>query len=281
MTKIEIIQQVIEKKQKLKDEVGEKEEALVTKREEAKHSLMMQYFGDCLEEGDELQVSGDYIYFKKPHPDYSYLKEVLTLEMRTKSWRDEEADSIRTSFYSTNDYSDFELRRMVLLGKVGQVILDFKDDIIAGYNSIVNEFKGEISEVREHRYNIDKEISDHVKEIKTIKRTKLYNKVRTEGLVFGYKENKLRDLPSLDVRFNHEVRYIRSIKIVGETKSGKSVDIEVETLRSNNDWDTGKETIESNGLRTYQKVRWDKVQSLIVWNEEKVLEDTSANLAEA
>ena len=274
MTKIEIIQQVIEKKQKLKDEVSEKEEALVTKKEEAKHSLMMQYYGDCLEEGDELQVSGDYVYFKKPHPDYSYLKEVLTLEMRTKSWRDEEADSIRTSFYSTNDYSDFELRRMVLLGKVGQVILDFKDDIIAGYNNVIDKFKSSMAKVSKERYKLSKEIDEHHREVTAIKRAKLYKKVRAEGLVFGYEEGSIRTLPSLDVRFDQQVRYIRSLKIVGETKSGKSVDIEVETLQSNYDWNTGKETIESSGFRTFQKVRYDKVQSLIDWNEEKVLEDT-------
>ena len=275
MTKGEIIQQVIDKKQKAEGVAGEKEEALVAKREEAKHSLMMQYFGDFLEEGDVMEVSRDYIYFKRFHPDYNYLKEVLTLEMKTKSWRDEEADSIRTSFYSTNDNSDFELRRMVLLGNVAQVILDFNDDIIAGFNSIVNESKGRISKIRKQRYDIRKEIADHTDEIKTMQRAKLYDKVRNEGLVFGYEKKYLRGLPSLDVRFNHEVRYIRSLKIVGETKSGKSVDIEVETLREQYDYETGESTIISNGIKTYQKVRYDKVQSLIDCNEEKVLEDTS------
>ena len=92
--------------------------------------------------------------------------------------------------------------------------------------------------------------------------------------MFSHEEDSIRGLPSLDIRFNHEIRYVKSIKIIGETKSGKSVDIEVETLRSQYDYETGKETIISNGYRTYQKVRYDKVQSLIDWNEEKVLEDT-------
>jgi len=274
MTKIEIIQQVIEKKEKAKDAVCEKEKALVDQRMEAKKVMLMQYFGDCLEEEDVLEVSGSYIYFKRPHKDYSYLKEVLTLEMRSKSWRDDEIDSIRTSFYSTNENSDFELRRMVLLGKVGQVILDFKDDIIAEYNNVIDKFKISMSKVSKERYNLSKEIDEHYREVTAIKRAKLYKKVRTEGLVFGYEENKLRGLPSLDIRFNHEVRFIRSIKIVGETKSGKSVDIEVETLRDQYDYETGESSIVSAGFRTYQKVRYDKVQSLIDWNEEKVLEDT-------
>ena len=281
MTKIEIIQQVIEKKEKAKDAVCEKEKALVDQRMEAKKSMLMQYFGDFLEEEDVLEVSGSYIYFKRPHPDYSYLKEVLTLDMKSKSWRDDEVDSIRTSFYSTNENSDFELRRMVLLGKVGQVILDFKDDIIAGYNNVIDKFKSSMAKVSKERYNLSKEIDDHRREVTTIKRAKLYAKVRTEGLVFGYDKKYLRDLPSLDVRFDYQVRYIRSIKIVGETKSGKSVDIEVETLREQYDYDTGESTIVSNGISTYHKVRLDKVKSLIDWNEDTVLEDTSANLAEA
>jgi len=274
MTKIEIIRQVIEKKEKAKDAVCEKEKALVDQRMEAKKVMLMQYFGDCLEEEDVLEVSGSYIYFKRPHKDYSYLKEVLTLEMRTKSWRDDDIDSIRTSFYSTNENSDFELRRTVLLGKVGQVILDFKDDIIAGYNNVIDKFKSSMAKVSKERYNLAKEIDEHHREVTAIKRAKLYKKVRAEGLVFGYEEGSIRTLPSLDVRFDQQVRYIRSLKIVGETKSGKSVDIEVETLQSNYDWNTGKETIESSGFRTFQKVRYDKVQSLIDWNGEKVLEDT-------
>ena len=280
MTKIEIIQQVIEKKEKAKDVVCEKEKALVEQRMEAKKSMLMQYFGDFLEEEDVLEVSGSYIYFKRPHKDYSYLKEVLTLDMKSKSWRDDEVDSIRTSFYSTSENSDFELRRMVILGKVGQVILDFKDDIIAEYNNVIDKFKSSMSKVSKERYNLSKEIDEHHREVTAIKRAKLYAKVRAEGLVFKYEEGSLRNVPSLDIRFDHEVRYIRSIKIVGETKSGKSVDIEVETLQSNYDYETGGSTIISNGIRTYQKVRYDKVQSLIDWNEEKVLEDTSV-LADA
>jgi len=274
MTKIEIIQQVIEKKQKAKDTVREKEEVVKSQKIEALKKVMDQYFGDCLEEGGAIHVSGDYVYFKRSHPDHSYLKDVLTLEMRAKSWRDEEADSIRTSFYSTNENSDFELNRMVLLGNVAQVLLDFEDDIIAEYNSIVNKYKGKISKLSGEAFKLSKEIDEHCREIRSIGRAKLYAKVRTEGLVFSHEEDSIRGLPSLDIRFNHKIRYVKSIKIIGETKSGKSVDIEVETLRSQYDYETGKETIISNGYRTYQKVRYDKVQSLIDWNEEKVLEDT-------
>ena len=142
------------------------------------------------------------------------------------------------------------------------------------YNSIVNKYKGKISKLSGEAFKLSKEIDEHCREIRSIGRAKLYAKVRTEGLVFRHEEDSIRGLPSLDIRFNHKIRYVKSIKIIGETKSGKSVDIEVETLRSQYDYETGKETIISNGYRTYQKVRYDKVQSLIDWNEEKVLEDT-------
>ena len=275
MNKIELIKQVIEKKQKSLDALKKKERGVEEKKSDAKAHLMMEYFGDSQEEGDTIEISGSYIYFKRPNKDYSYSKEVLTLNIRPKSWRDDEADSIETSFYSTNNNSDFELRRMVLLGKVGQVILDFKDDIIAGYNKIEADFKKQLSDLRTKSYELGKEISAHKSEINAIEDNELLSRLRKDGLEFEVDEDNLYRLPSLDVRFNWEVNGIKKIKVVGETKSGKSVDVEI--VKVYKQWCTeSQEYTLSETINTYERVRKDKVDRLVKWNKEKVLNHTPA-----
>ena len=275
MNKIELIKQVIEKKQKSLDALKKKERDVEEKKSDAKAHLMMEYFGDSQEEGDTIEVSRSYIYFKRPHKDYSYNKEVLTLDIRPKSWRDDEADSIETSFYSTSENSDFELRRMILLGKVGQVLLDFKDDIIAGYNKIEADFKKQLSDLRTKSYKLANEISTCKSEIENIENNKLLSRLDKDGLEFEVDEENLYKLPSLDIRFNWEVKGIKKIKVVGETKSGKSVDVEI--VKVYKQWCTeSQEYTLSETTDTYERVRKDKVDKLVRWNKELVLDHTPA-----
>ena len=116
MTKIEIIEKKIEKDQitltKLRRKKHEVEKARIEKWTE----MYSRYFKDAIMEGDEIEVSDSYVYFKRFKEDYNYHKEIISLNVRAKSWRDDEADSIETSFYSTNDNSDYELKRMITIG---------------------------------------------------------------------------------------------------------------------------------------------------------------------
>ena len=136
MTKIELIKQVIEKKLESVKTLEEKRNNVSSDKTDALSRMYMQYFGDCLVNDDTIEVSDTYVYFKRFNPDYNYHKELISISVRPKSWRDEEADSIETSFYSTSSTNDFELNRMIMIGNVGQVILDFQDDIIAEYNFV-------------------------------------------------------------------------------------------------------------------------------------------------
>ena len=270
MTKIEIIQKKIAKEQitltKLREERHNIEKARIDKYSE----MYNRYFKDSIMEGDKIEVSDSYIYFKRAHPDYSYLKEILTLNVRAKSWRDDEADSIETSFYSTNENSDFELKRMVTLGRVAMVLLDFKDDIIGEYNSIREDFRGLLKEANTNVNQLDSKINGFSQEITRIKEQEVLDKLNSDGVEFEVDKENLRELPSLDVRWNWEVRYIKKIKVLSETKSGLSADIEVETCSNDYDYDTGKYTFNTN-VRKFERVRRDKINHLVTWNTNKVI----------
>ena len=270
MTKIEIIQKKIEKEQitlkKLRVKRHEVEKARIEKWSE----MYSRYFKDAIMEGDEIEVSDSYVYFKRFHEDYNYGKEIISLNIRAKSWRDDEADTIETSFYSTNDNSDFELKRMVTLGRVGMVILDFKDDIIAEYNSIKSSFKEKLKKANSDVSHLDHEISKMSTEISRIEDQEVLDKLNSDGVEFEVDKEDLYSLPSLSVRWNWEIRNIKKIKVLNETKSGKSVDIEIETCSNNYDYEKEK-TVFSTNVRKFERVRRDKVDSLVTWNREKVI----------
>ena len=270
MTKIEIINRAIvlneEEILKLKTKRKKVEEV---KTDELSR-MYMKYFGECLVNDDTIQVSDTYCYFKRFEPDYNYHKEMISISVRPKSWRDEEADKIETSFYSTSANNEFELKRMVLIGNIGQIILDFQDDIIAEYNSIRESFKDKLSELNKDIWALERKVTDMKSEITKIENDALLVELEKNGIEFEVDEENLYRLPDLDIRFDWRIRYIRKIKVTGKTKSGKSADIEVETV--NKTWDS-----EMNEYKlvyrtnTYQRVRMDKISGIVTWNKEMIV----------
>ena len=271
MKKIEIIQKAIisneEKIAELKTKRSEVEES----KTDALSRMYLKYFGECLVDDDTIEVSDTYCYFKRFDPDYNYHKEMMTISVRPKSWRNEEADKIETSFYSTSANNEFELKRMKLIGKVGEVILDFKDDIIAEYNSVKGEFKDGISNFNKEIWALEKKVREMKSEIETIENDALMEKVESDGIEFKVDEEKLYTLPDLDVRFNWTVKNIQKIKVTGKTKSGKSCDLELVTVRKN--WNSEKDEYETvYYTNTYERVRMDKISYLVSWNKDIIVD---------
>jgi len=122
MTKIEIIKKAIISNEEKIDVLKAKRRKVEESKTDTLSRMYMQYFGDCLVNDDTIEVSDTYVYFKRFDSDYNYHKEMLSISVRSSSWRDEEADKIETSFYSTSANNEFELKRMKLIGNVGQVI---------------------------------------------------------------------------------------------------------------------------------------------------------------
>jgi len=271
MKKIEIIQKAIisneEKIAELKTKRSEVEES----KTDALSRMYLKYFGECLVDDDTIEVSDTYCYFKRFDPDYNYHKEMMTISVRPKSWRNEEADKIETSFYSTSANNEFELKRMKLIGKVGEVILDFKDDIIAEYNSTRASFKDEISNFNKEIWALEKKVREMNSEINIIENDALMKKVESDGIEFKVDGDNLYSLPDLDVRFDWTVKNIKKIKVTGKTKSGKSCDLELVTVRKN--WNSEKDEYETvYYTNTYERVRMDKISHLVSWNKDIIVD---------
>lgn len=271
MQKIEIIKKAIISNEEKIAELKTKRSKVEESKTDALSRMYLKYFGECLVNDDTIEVSDTYCYFKRFDSDYNYHKEMLSISVRPLSWRNEEADKIETSYYSTSTNNEFELKRMILIGKVGQVILDFQDDIIAEYNSTRASFKVEISKFNREIWALEKKVREMNSEINTIENDALMKKVEIDGIEFEVDEENLYRLPDLDVRFDWNVKNIKKIKVTSKTKSGKSGDLELVTVRKN--WNSEKDEYETvYYTNTYERVRMDKISYLVSWNKDIIVD---------
>ena len=270
MTRITILEQKLVKLRESKSKVSKVYNNLKESRIDQLSRVIHKYFEEVLEKGDTIKVSDSRVEFTRPQEGYKYSKDILTLYFKQENWRDVKCNAIETSFYSTTDNSEFELKRMILIGKVGQIVLDFYDDILGAYNKIISDFEDRISDKRKQIYDLDKEITEVNNQIKVIEKENLLTVLESKGIEFELPEDKsYHNLPSLDVAFDHQIRYVLGLRILGKTKSGKSADIEV--TRVGNTWDSKKEEYVINNItNTYEKVRMKNIERFLHYYSERI-----------
>lgn len=216
----ELNQKLVELEAKL-EETSKRKGLLRDEYELKIQNMLTEVFSNVLEEGDELSFSmSGTLFFKRPEEGYSYKKEVFTLYFRD-NYKDPVAEEIQTSFYSTTENSEYELRRMVLIGEVGKILLNSKEDILAKYNLILKEFSEK--SLPSSVWEIEKEIREvkdsiHLEEMKFLK-----EKLQTTGLEITTPEKS-----TLQISFQDVVRNVTFIKVDRITPSGKSADISIE-----------------------------------------------------
>ena len=249
MTKIEIINEIIVKKQ----EELKKANAIGKKLEQAKVDVMFgvmeKYFGGEFTLDDVYikkpigGYSGTTYEVKRPNKEYNYDKELMTIRFH-EDWRTNEIDSIETSLYSTSDNSQWELERIFTNGEVAKVLLDHGDDLLAEMNVVRLTNKKEIDAARTEIYKIESSISNLKSEINTIHLDEATEKLEGEGLVF---DNEKKG--SMDIKWDWTIRSINSAKIISKTASGKSCNIEIQAYNYD--------------PVVYEKVRMSNVESLL------------------
>ena len=245
MTKAQIIDQIIEKKNEELKVVKEKFNAIEKKRDQKYFKIIQDYFGGEFTL-DDVYIKHDYsstFVVKRPNPDYNYDKELITLRFRD-DWSTGEFTNIETSMYSTNDNSQWELERIYTAGEVAKVLLDHGDDIVAAFNHTKDAFAEKYNKAREARWSVEADIQKLKDEKNKSYLDIAKEKLEGEGLVFeGDKKG------AIDLRWDFTIRGITSAKILSKTASGKSADIEISTYNSE--------------PRTYEKVRMSNIDALL------------------
>lgn len=270
MTRITILEQKLVQLQEKRNQAGIVCRDLEEARIDIISRMIHEYFEEVLEEGDTIKVSSDRVEFTRPQEGYNYSKELLNLYFRSKDYKSNHVDEIQTSFYTTSDNSEFELRRMILIGKVGQIVLDFYDDILAKFNQIKLDTKEEVSKARKAEWDIEKEIREVNEQIRLIEKENLFSKLENEGIEFELPEGKsVHQLPNIDVRFDWTVYNVKGIKIIKKTTSGKSADIELKTI--SNVWNPDTQSYnEKEQIKIVEKVRMGNVERFLQYNSERI-----------
>ena len=249
MTKIEIINEIIVKKQEELVEVKLAVKKLEDARTDVMFSVMQNYFGgeftldDVYIQRPTYGYSGTTYEIKRPNKDYKYDKELMTIRFH-EDWKTSELDKLETSLYSTSDNSQWELERIFTNGEVAKVLLDHGDDILAEMNIVRLTNKDEIDDARTEAYKVESSINNLKAEINDIHIKEAERKLNNGGLVFG-KEKK----GDMDIKWDWTLRGINSAKIISKTASGKSCNIEIQAY----DYDPV----------VYEKVRMSNVDALL------------------
>lgn len=244
MTKAQILDQIIEKKQEELAELTKAYNSVDKKRDAKYFKVIQKYFGGefTLDDVYFKHNYGTQFELKRPHDQYDYDKELISLRFK-EDWKSGEFTDIDTSMYSTNDNSQWELERLFTAGEVAKVLLDFGDDIIAEFNSIKDKMSDEYSKARNAKWTCEGDIQKLKDEKNQTYLNKAESLLNGEGLVFdGDKKG------TIDLRWDWTLRGITSAKIVSKTASGKSADIEISQY--------GEEP------RKYEKVRMSNIDAL-------------------
>ena len=241
-------------------------------RNQSQKDQLMEYFGEVLtESGDEMNVSRDRVEFRRIDPTSTskWKKEVLTLYFKSKDWRSSEINQIDTSFYSTSDNSLFELQRMLLIGKVGEILIDHSDDIIAGHNKITSDYAGTLRKAEMAVQELELVLRAFGKEVEDIENKVIQDKIDTGCVEFKMRDDNPRTLPNLDIRWDWDLTNIEKIEILSKTASGLSANIKVKRCFKQYDYDNKDQ--ETTKLiyqeDTFDKVRMSKINHMISWNK--------------
>ena len=270
MTRITILEQKLVQLQEKRDAAGLVCRELEDARIDQLSAMFNEIFTSALEPTDVLVVLSDRVQFTRPELGCNYNKQVLDLYFKNKDWSSQTATQIQTSFYSTTDNSEFELRRMILIGKVGQIVLDFYDDILARYNQIMLDKKEEITEANRVVWGIEKNIKEVKDQINQIEKENILSKVESEGIRFELPEGKsIHELPNIDVKFDRTVFNVKEIKVLNKTASGKSADLRLKVMHNVYSADTQSHMIKEQ-TQFVEKVRMNNIESFLLNNTKRI-----------
>lgn len=276
MTPLTVLEQKLVVHQAQFDLLDKKRQEVENSRLSRVDAFYHKWFAGLLQAGDELRVSLGECEFLRPQEGYSYKKDILTLRIDVR-FREEGATKVETSFYSTSENSEFELRRMVLIGEVGKILLDHSKEILEDYNTIIQETKDEVSLASKMAWDIESKIRDVKKEIAKEQKRLIYVRVCNEGVKLAPKVREgrgveCRDYPYFEISYNRGYDYVQSLQVVGESASGKTVDIKLTHFASQLNKETdlwemmpGKEVIE-------HRVKKSKVEQFLDYYRERIME---------
>jgi len=210
-----------------------------------------------LDEGDivdntyheSISVKRNQVRTERNGKKYDYSQEIFSIYR--PSYGSSEDVPFQLSTYSTAVDNDFEFDRLITVGKVAAFMKENSKNLIDTFRISLPSQSAEQKEV----YRLQREIGLLQNEKSKLEDHMRLTTLETVGIEFT--PDEYNDYPSLEVRWDWEVRGIFKIKVIRKTASGKSADVEI-TSRFKK-WEGGFDEC----VQTVDKVRMDKIGSLL------------------
>ena len=158
----------------------------------------------------EIKASGDYATFHMKDED-GMNREIFSLYFDERYQRKAE---LRISYYSSSTNNEFELSRLVLLGRTAKVMKEKSEEVLSEIKRVKNINSGRLEELFSLQLKFEKQIKDYQNSELQDRKVQIELGLRSEGVEF--------DCPrEIKFKFNYVI-YVKSLKIIDVSKSGKT-----------------------------------------------------------
>lgn len=157
-----------------------------------------------------IQVSGSSANFRVKDEE-GFLKEMFTISFY-EGYMEER--KLQLSYYSTSSQSDFEIERLISLGKVARILRDNREHILKDIIEAINSDLERGNQLYRIQDAYEKEKRSYQKANDERRKTEIELSLRGEGVTFN------KDA-YIELKRNYTVR-VNSIKIAEVSKSGKT-----------------------------------------------------------
>ena len=178
---------------------------------------------DILLDGDEIDGDLSSFKIKRPHPEYSYKKEMFTIYHDSIGWGDEDKDKFEATvnYYTGGATNDpWELKRLVTLGKVAELLENkaYYDQFNDGIADIKRNYRPEKNRILKERFAHETTVRELKLEEKRQKKEQFLQDLN-QGVEFGEPVS----FGNTSKTFNKVV----GLKVTDITPSGKTAQLEI------------------------------------------------------
>lgn len=208
-----------------------------------------------LEYNAYLEVRDNYFYIKRNNENQGgrvYTDELIYIRI--------EGADIHKSFYSTSVSSIFEYERMVILGRVGELVLESGDDLTARYHNISKAYSQLERGMNNNIYDTERSIRDKENQLKELEREEFIR------LLWNGVEFNRETFVTLQLKFNRstDLTYLQILNVKGKSAYIKYIDrynnmIYHNTIRYSNILDFASSKSYRNAIQNTPKVETEEV----------------------
>ncbi len=165
----------------------------------------------------EVKVSGETATFHFKDED-GMNREIFSLYFYSRYKMD---PTLQISYYSTSTNNDFELNRLMLMGRTARVIKESAEQVLAEIKQVKESSKERLSELYSIQTGYHKQISEYRDAEFANRKVQIELGLRSEGVEF--------DCPrEIKLKFNYVI-YVKSLRIENVSKSGKTCTVVFKT----------------------------------------------------